>query len=221
MRQASTISSTEISGAAPSENVYKFKADIEAKESWRLVGVLKSMIDIHSALLDSLENSYSATTKSFTVGSAFSTFASSLQTTYSTYAVVALKGIKKDVLILQSDDLHRSEEVNQVINRFISSSANLEIAIHSTGRFVNGEVSANDTPVENFGDLSATDWERYLKRPLYRLSTYPSILSAIAGNKDESVLDDNKMAMICGIRIGCVSEAIGDHLEAAQSKLQK
>ena len=179
-----------------SERAYKFRLETEIEELHRLFTVVEEMLSLHVQFLDRLKSCWNETYGCMIIGEAISQFASSIQNSYTTYAVVTLSGVQKSHLTLNSrGDFEKSEFVNRIVNRYVVS--NLES--------------------EDVEEPSEQDWQWYLKRPIHRLSTYSKFLAAIHGDnkiKLNPVVDaDNKKLRICSIKLDCISEAIGDHLD--------
>ncbi|KAJ3334814.1 hypothetical protein HDU91_002509, partial [Kappamyces sp. JEL0680] len=179
-----------------SERAYKFRIETEIEELQRLLAVIQGMVLIHIQLVDSLRSGWKPDLGTFLVADAMAAFVSSLQTPYTTYAVVALSGVQKSHLALASrSEVEKSEFVNRIVNKYVASTLNAQ---------------DSEEPTE-------MDWQWYLKRPIFRLSSYPRYLSAIHGDikiKLSPAIDaDNKRLRIASIKFECIAGSITEALK--------
>ncbi len=172
-----------------SERKNKFRIETEIGELQRLLTVIQGMVTAHIQLIDGIKKCWNDDLQTFLIGECISTFLSSIQTPYTTYAVVALSN--PHLSLATRGEEEKSEFVKHIVNKYVTSALNSQES----------------------EELTEMDWQWYLKRPLIRLSCYPKYLSAFHGESNIKLSSDNKRLRIASMKFECISNSILDALK--------
>lgn len=179
------------------DRAYKFRLETEIEEMNKLYQVIQQMVELERTFLEELSKSWNTDANTFLIGESVSQFVSTLNRSYTTYAVIALSGVNKSHLSLTTrGEVEQSEFVNRIVNKYVAST------LHS----------------EQSEEPSEQDWSWFLKRPIHRLRSYPKFLSIIHGEiktrLHPRVDMDNRKLRIASIKFECIADAIEEHLNS-------